>query len=334
MAKSMSSTTFQDDLARFGPDGSHRLDLSASLAWSRDRTRHHYENFSVLSGLVPQALRDDFTAFYAFCRTADDMADEIEDPEQSLELLEWFQNQLEEAYDGTPTHPALVAMAPTIRRHEIPRQPLLDLITAFKEDQRITRYDTWEQLLGYCSKSANPVGRVVLRILGEGWTDERLERSDAICTALQLTNHWQDVRGDLIDRDRVYIPQEFITIQDFEGRCRATAQQGWSIDGTFLQESRALIKRCVEETWPLYEKGSTLLPMLGAQSRPIIGLLGSGGVSVLGLIETWNYETVLHRPRIGRFTKFSLFMKAWLSAKMPGKKTGAMSVVSAREASA
>ena len=312
----MSSSKFHDDLARFGPTGSERPDLSASLAWCHKLAHGHYENFSVLTSLLPGDLRNDFAAFYAFCRTADDMADETGDTEVSHALLGWYRDQLTEAFEGTPTHPALVAMAPSIKRHEISREPMDDLITAFQEDQQRTRYETWEQLLGYCSRSANPVGRIVLRMLGEEWSDHAQVRSDALCTALQLTNHWQDLKGDLIDRDRIYIPGDMIDIPDFESRFRATARQGWSVDDTFLSDSRDLIKKCVERTWPLYAQGSELFPTLSRRSRPLVELLASGGATTLRMIETWNYETVLHRPVVGRSTRTILFLKAWISSRL------------------
>src|SRR5690606_34206104 len=137
-----------------------------------------------------------------------DLGDEIGDPQRSLELLAWWRRELQQCFAGSPRHPVFIALESTIQRHALPIQPFDDLITAFEQDQTVTRYDTWEQLIGYCQKSADPVGRLVLMVCGEDRSDENFHLSDAICTALQLTNHWQDVKRDVLDRDRIYIPRE------------------------------------------------------------------------------------------------------------------------------
>ena len=308
----MADSQFQLDLARFGPEGTERLDSEASRAWCRQLALGHYENFSVLSRLVPVELRDDFAAVYAFCRVADDLGDEIGDPQRSLELLAWFREQLAEACDGEPTHPALVALKPVMARHQLSRRHFEDLLSAFEQDQVKTRYDSWDELVGYCRLSAAPVGRLVLELLGESRDEAMIDLSDQVCIALQLTNHWQDVRRDVLERDRIYIPrEEYVASSDFARRLAATAQQGWGVDHTFLEESRRIIERCVNRTWSMYEKGQALLPRLGRRGRPLVELLMSGGVAVLRRVEEWNYETALHRPRLGAPTKGVLLLKAW-----------------------
>ena len=295
-----------------GPQRSQTLSVDEARRRCRRLARQHYENFSVLTRLVPKALREDFAVLYAFCRWADDLGDEIQSHERSLELLGWWRQELDLCFAGEPRHPVFVALAPTIEEHDLPQQPFNDLIRAFEQDQTVARYDTWDQLLEYCKLSANPVGRLVLMLLGEPRTERLFGPSDAICTALQLTNHWQDVRRDILDRDCIYIPRELITIDDFEQRLRQTAQQGFAGDHTFLGESRELIRACVERTWPLYETGDRLLGQLRGPSRSVVGLLASGGQHVLRLIELWNYETVLHRPKLNKAAKLGLIMTAWL----------------------
>ena len=313
----MPDMQFHNDLARFGPSGSDSLDLESSQAWCRRLAVGHYENFSVITRLVPGDLRDDFAAVYAFCRTADDLGDEIGDPEESRALLGWFREQLDAAFDGTPRHPALVALQPVIARHDLSPAPFTDLLSAFLQDQVKGRYETWAELQDYCRRSAAPVGRLVLQLLDEPQTAAALDRSDRICIALQLTNHWQDVRRDILERDRIYIPrEEYAGIRDFEERMVSTARQGWAVDHTFLEESRRVIERCVRRTWPMYESGSTLIPELGPGARPIVELLMSGGVSMLQCVEDWNYETVLHRPRLGVATKGLLVLKAWWRSRL------------------
>lgn len=196
-----------NDLQRFGPQGSPALTPQEADEYTRNLTLNHYENFSVLSRLLPKRYRDHFARIYAFCRWADDLGDETGDPQVSRDLLGWWRSELDACYAGKPVHPVFIALAPTIEQCNLPRKPFDDLIDAFLQDQEVTRYETWDQLVDYCSRSANPVGRLVLRVAGHD--DPELDRlSDATCTALQLANFWQDVRRDIINRDRVYLPAE------------------------------------------------------------------------------------------------------------------------------
>ncbi|MEQ9460091.1 MAG: squalene/phytoene synthase family protein [Phycisphaeraceae bacterium] len=202
----MTSVVIQD-LARFGPQGSPNMTVEEASDYTRQLALTHYENFSVLSRMVPERYRDDFGRVYAFCRWADDLGDETGSPERSRELLAWWRDELDACYAGSPRHPVFIALARTIESRNLPRKPFDDLIDAFLQDQEVTRYQSWEQLVDYCSRSANPVGRLVLRIAG--YDDPKLdELSDATCTALQLANFWQDVRRDIIQRDRVYLPAD------------------------------------------------------------------------------------------------------------------------------
>ena len=293
--------------------------LDEARQWCRRLVHRTYENFSVLSSLVPVERRDDFAAIYAFCRCADDLGDEVSDRDEAASLLHRWRQQLHACNDGQAEHPVFVALSPVIRRHKLPIKPFDDLISAFEQDQRVTRYDTWTELLEYCALSANPVGRLVLMILGEPRTDELFKPSDQICTALQLTNHWQDIRRDMVDRDRIYVPGELIKIDHFEQRLIGSARQGYAVDRTFLEESRQLVRQCVERTWELYEQGAELEKHLSASSTPVVWLLTAGGQRVLRLIESWNFETVLHRPKLSRVGKISLVVmarwRAWTSRR-------------------
>ena len=318
----MPSTAVQ--LEQFGParDGegsAATLALPDALAWCRRLAGSRYENFSVLSSLVPHGLRDDFAAVYAFCRCADDLGDEIGSPQRSLELLRWWRGQLKACFDvagpgGVALHPTFVALRPTIARHALPMQPFDDLISAFEMDQTVTRYDTWSQLLGYCRLSADPVGRLVLLLLGEPRTNETFALSDRICTALQLTNHWQDIRRDRAERNRVYVPREMIAIDDFETRLAETVRLGHAPDRTFLEQTRVLVRSLCARTWPLFDEGGALLDRVAPTSRPVIWLFVAGGEHVLASIASWNHETVLHRPRLSKPAKAWLVARAWLQA--------------------
>src|SRR5664279_6650197 len=214
--------------------------------------RSHYENFSVASWFLPGQLRQHFFNVYAYCRISDDLGDEVGDAAASLQLLEQWETELNACYDGHPRHPVFVALAETVRKFEIPKHEFADLLTAFRQDQSITRYETFNDLLGYCRFSANPVGHLVLYLCG--YRDpERQLLSDYTCTALQLANFWQDVTIDL-EKNRVYLPLEDfsrfgVTEMDLAQR-RATPQ--------FLAMMRSEVERARE--W--FQRGLPLAKMV------------------------------------------------------------------------
>ena len=315
----MSAGTVQQ-LELYGPDRCDVVSIDQARQMCRNLVNRRYENFSVLSRLVPRDLRDDFASVYAFCRWADDLGDEIRDTSRALDLLAWWRRELHLCFAGQARHPVFVALSQTIQKHELPIKPFDDLIRAFEQDQSIRRYETWDELLGYCELSANPVGRIVLMLLGEPRSEALFGSSDRICTALQLTNHWQDVARDILERDRIYIPRELIHIERFEERLAKSARQGFAVDHNFLNETRSLIRTCIERTWPLFEQGGDLLNLVGPKARPIIWLLAAGGQHVLHMIQMWNYETALHRPALSKVTKLGLVAKAWWMSKRGGLK--------------
>src|SRR5580693_715971 len=177
-------------------------------AFTRKLATTHYENFHVVSFLLPKHLHQDFYNVYAYCRSADDLADEIPDAAESIRQLNWWRGELDRMYAGEADHPVFVALMGTVAKYGIPKQPFADLIRAFVQDRHVSRYRTWDEVLDYCVYSANPVGRLVLYLCG--YSDvERQGLSDATCTALQLANFWQDVTVDQ-EKDRVYMPLEII----------------------------------------------------------------------------------------------------------------------------
>ena len=168
--------------------------------------RSHYENFSVASWFLPKRLRQHFFNVYAYCRISDDLGDEVGDTQASLALLDQWQHELDACYDGSPKHPVFVALTETVRQFDIPKHEFSDLLTAFRQDQTVTRFETFDDVLHYCHYSANPVGHLVLYLCG--YRDaERQALSDFTCTALQLANFWQDVSVDF-EKDRIYLPLE------------------------------------------------------------------------------------------------------------------------------
>ena len=183
--------------------------IAEAEAYTRWLATSHYENFHVVSFLLPRRLHQDFYNVYAYCRWADDLGDEMGDTHESLRLLEWWRVELTRMYAGEVQHPVFVALRETVRRHSIPERPFADLIRAFIQDQTVTRYKSWDEVLDYCVYSANPVGHLVLYLCGYSDT-ERQRLSDLTCTALQLANFWQDVSVD-IEKDRVYMPLDVLS---------------------------------------------------------------------------------------------------------------------------
>lgn len=284
-------------------------DLADAERFTRDLATTHYENFSVVSLLLPRHLRQDFCNVYAFCRTADDLADELGNRQASLRELARLREMTRSAYDGRATTNLFVALSGTIRRYDIPPEPFLDLIDAFEQDQRVVRYDTFEQLADYCRRSADPVGRLVLYLCG--YRDPQRQRlSDRTCTALQLVNFWQDVRRDLLDRDRIYLPADSMrrfgvteqSIRDGIRRGRA--------DEAFL----ALLKFETDRAEAMFAEGRALLPQLRPAVRHQIALFGKGGTAVARAIRRQGYDTLSHRPKLSKWQKGRLVLGGLMGA--------------------
>jgi squalene synthase HpnC len=276
-------------------------DLAAAQAYTRDLAHSHYENFSVVTFLLPKRLHQDFYNVYAFCRVADDLGDEVGDPATATELLGRFREQLRAAYDGRAETAVFVALKGTIDRHDIPIEPFADLIDAFEQDQRVNRYDTFEQVVDYCRRSADPVGRLVLYLCG--YRDEERQRlSDRTCTALQLANFWQDVRRDLTDRNRIYVPR------DSMARFGVTEDQLASF--RFDERYRDLMRFEVGRTRELFDAGAKLLPLLAPPVRRQISLFEQGGRATLRAIERQGYDTLTRRPRLSKLQKGRLILRA------------------------
>jgi squalene synthase HpnC len=276
-------------------------DLDAAQTYTRNLAHTHYENFSVVTFLLPRHLRQDFCNIYAFCRIADDLGDEVGDRALASEYLTRFSQQLHACYDGHATTAVFIALRQTVTRHNIPIQPFLDLIDAFQQDQHIDRYDTFDQLVDYCRRSADPVGRLVLYLCG--YRDEHRQRlSDRTCTALQLANFWQDVRRDVVERNRIYIPLE--SMQKFG----VTEEQITSF--RFDENFRNLMKFEVDRTRALFDEGAALLPLLDPVVRRQISLFEQGGRAILRAIERQSYDTLSRRPSLSSWQKGRLMLKA------------------------
>ncbi len=263
--------------------------------------RTHYENFSIVSKFVPRSIRQDFFNLYAFCRAADDFGDETGDIDRSLQLLAALRTALNDCYEDRPAGAVFVALRETIQRYRIPIDPFLDLISAFEQDQRIARYESYPALLDYCRRSANPVGRLVLYLCG--YDDARRQSlADRTCTALQLTNFWQDVKRDRESLGRVYIPEDWMK------------KFGLPVSGWHEPEQRehfqAMIRYAVEQTECLFTEGDELIPTLSGPVASHIALFSRGGRAVLDAIRAQNFDTLRRRPSLSRFKKARLVTQA------------------------
>jgi len=243
------------------------------------------ENFPVASRLLPARLRTHLLAIYGFARLVDELGDEV--PGDRMAALDRLSEELDRAFAGTATHPLLRALSPTIAACELPREPFERLIEANRVDQRVHSYETWSDLLGYCHLSANPVGELVLNVFGAA-TPWRIERSNAVCTALQLTEHWQDIREDL-ERARVYVPLEDL------------ARGGCSIDDLAATRVSERLRRVLAleaaRTAVLFREGDALAASLRGWQRLAIAGYAGGGRAALEAIALAGYEVLALAPR-------------------------------------
>src|ERR1700751_224650 len=272
-------------------------------AYTRWLATHHYENFNVASWLLPKELHQHFYNLYAYCRWADDLGDEIPLRERALELLDWWERELNACYEGRPSHPVFVALRETIVAKDVPKQPFADLLKAFRQDQVVKRYPTWDAVLDYCVYSANPVGRLVLYLCGYR-DEERQKLSDATCTALQLANFWQDVSRDL-EKGRIYIP------------LYVAARHGVSEDAIvsrrFSPEYVALMKDLSARTRMLFDEGLPLAQQVEGKLRIDLEMFSRGGIAVLDAIERQGYDTLNRRPAIGKVKQAALLSRVLAS---------------------
>ncbi|MBZ5629943.1 MAG: squalene synthase HpnC [Acidobacteriia bacterium] len=303
--------------------------LTEARAYCERLARRHYENFSVATWFLPERVRPHFYSVYAYCRISDDLGDEVADPHQALRLLDEWEEELNATYlslvalppldvrknverlepgpssrnPARPRHPVFIALRETIRECNIPRQPFADLLKAFRQDQTVGRYQTFDDLLGYCCYSANPVGRLVLYVCGYS-DDERQQLSDHTCTALQLANFWQDVWPDY-GKGRIYIPVEDLRRYGV-GERDIAAQR-------FTPQFRELVKFEVERARDWFARGLPLARKVDKKLAIDIELFTRGGQEILHAIERQDFDVLTRRPAISKLRKLSLVARAALS---------------------
>jgi squalene synthase HpnC len=260
----------------------------------------HYENFSVATWFLPRRLRQHFYNVYAYCRISDDLGDEVGDPQQSLELLDQWEAELNACYAGSPKHPVFVALAETVKQCSIPKHEFSDLLVAFRQDQTVTRFETFDDILAYCRYSANPVGHLVLYLCG--YSDaERQQLSDYTCTALQLANFWQDIFVDY-GKGRIYLPLEDlrrfgVTGEDIAQR-HATPQ--------FV----AMMKFEVDRAREWFVRGLPLVKMVNRELAIDLELFSRGGQEILNAIQRQGFDVLRARPEISKSRKLLLVLRA------------------------
>ena len=270
------------------PDASGSIE--AAYRYCERIARDHYENFPVASALLPAPMRPHIAAVYAFARRADDFADEPgPDVEERLRLLDAWERRLDRGATATSGDDLIfVALEHTIQSHHLPRSLFHDLLSAFRQDVVTNRYDTWPQVLDYCRRSANPIGRLVLRIAG--YNDATLDaHSDGVCTALQLTNFWQDLAIDW-RRGRLYLPHE--------ARARALAREADLDRGGITSEWRAALQEATQRTRELFQIGRPVCDAVRGRLRWELRFTWLGGMRILENIEAAGFDVFRHRPTL------------------------------------
>ena len=269
---------------------------------TREITRYHDDNFPVAFFFLPPALRADMHAVYAFCRGVDDLGDQHPaalpaDAEPDavalarLAALDAFERDLMRCWDGAPNDPRLIALVATVRRHRLSPDPFVRLVEANRIDQTVNRYDTFEELVAYCHHSATPVGQLVLQVLG-ACDDVRLRLSDHTCIGLQLVNFWQDLRRDVVDRGRIYLPAEDMSRFGVNADDIVTLRDGEAV--------RRLLAFEVGRARAELVAGAPLARLVPWRARLDVQMFTAGGLALCDAIAREGYRTLLTRPAPGR----------------------------------
>jgi len=279
--------------------------------YCRRLARSHYENFSVATWFLPGRLRQHFCNVYAYCRISDDLGDEVGDTGDALALLDQWEAELNACYEGHPKHPVFVALAETVDTFKIPKHEFSDLLRAFRQDQTVTRYESFDDLLGYCRYSANPVGHLVLYLCG--YSDaERQQLSDFTCTALQLANFWQDVSVDYA-KGRIYLPIESLRrfgVSEDDIACNRNTQA-----------FREMMKFEVERSRQWFHRGLPIVEKVDRELAIDLELFSRGGQEILNSIERQSFAVLGQRPAISKRRKLGLVARAALG-KLLVKRRG------------
>lgn len=283
--------------------GESQVNLPESEQFCRQLARSHYENFIVASVLLPRRLQQPFYNIYAFCRTADDVADESPTPQHALEGLRTLQQNVDAVFAGQiPPSGLFPALADTIAKFRLSKTHFDDLLSAFRQDQHLTHYETTSELIDYCSRSANPVGRMVLE-LADSLDETTQPLSDSICTGLQLANFWQDVARDL-QIGRIYLP--------------ADARSQFGVTDQMLQqphsppELKSLLAKLCDDAEALFRRGLPLANHVPTWLASDVKLFAHGGLATLDAIRKVDYDVLRSRPKVSKTKQLSLMVRAAL----------------------
>lgn len=300
MTSNAAQAIFWADLAKWGPDNPpSACDLPFALNHCRVIARSHYENFTVVSWFLPKTLRQDFYNFYAYCRYSDDIADEVEE-HRRLPLLTWWHQQLSLCYSGRPVHPVMLALQQTIERHQIPVTHLEDLLSAFRQDQSVLRYNNDAELLDYCNRSANPVGRIILRF-AKADDATNIQLSDWICSGLQLANFCQDMSRDAAN-GRIYAPRDLWLKHD--------VTEAMILESKCTPQLQSLLADWVRTSRDYFNKGIELVERVPKWLAIDVDLFVRGGQAILHSIEAQKCDVWTSRPTLSKSKKFGLLLQS------------------------
>ncbi len=303
---------FSNQLAEYGPlgrftnggDSTVSLTTREAEAYCKHVALTHYENFQVASCLIPKLLRQDFFNIYAYCRWSDDCADEAAGPTEALELLDWWQAQLDDLFAGEEVrHPVMVALRATLSRCDLPKQPFEDLLSAFRQDQHQLRYDSLSQLRDYCRRSADPVGRLVLGLAACASDAECVRLSDHVCTGLQIANFCQDMSRDAAI-GRIYAPRDLWS--------KHAVNEQMLMARTVTSELRSLLRELVSIAREDLLAGRKLSKLVPRWLAVDVRLFAGGGLAILDEIAALDYDVWSRRPTVTKGRKLRLLMRAML----------------------
>jgi squalene synthase HpnC len=283
------------------------MTLAQASDYCRRLAVSHYENFSIASWLLPRAIRPHFHHIYAYCRWSDDLADESPNQTEALKRLDWWQSELDRCFSGEASHPVFVALQSTLAEHRLDQKPFNDLLSAFRQDQFVNRYDTDEQLKDYCRRSANPVGRIVLQLANVD-SEQCLAWSDSICTSLQLVNFAQDMSRDAAI-DRIYLPRS------------RWASHG--IDEKMILDAVATEPLCksvlswIDDLRLGFTSGWELTNHVPGWLSRDIRLFASGGLAIADAITAKSGDVWSQRIEVSKSSKVWLLLRAMMTRKPP-----------------
>ena len=299
---------------------SRELSQTEASLYCRMWAKRQYENFVVASCLLPRRYRQDFYNIYAFCRWSDNLADELDTPQESLRRLAAWQQQFLLCYGGAPTHPVLRSLQTTIQQHSLPPQPFLDLLNAFQQDQTTCRYETAAELLLYCQRSANPVGQLLLQV-ADVHSEEALQLSNLVCTGLQLANFCQDMARDAL-KNRIYAPRSLWKPHG--------VTEEMLLAGEPTDQLREMLAAWVAEAQGYFESGWGIVHQVPAWLATDLELFVRGGVAILHKIRSQDYDVWSHRPTLSKMHQLQLLTAATLG-RVRRRRTPPPTLVSRRK---